>query len=266
MPPKVPRATDWRPLTFDDLLKEAGKLDGKALWTAVCQTLPYFNDLLPDDQRFVIDRIAKALLWASLRIESHRTRPTLPTMRKNIGDLLAAIEATRSALAAVDIISQYRLTISAGDYQNTDKETVVERGLENWARFGQALRDAAGWTASALQDIPHEKEKKGPPFGLDGLIIELADIFETTYVPKEELRPPAIVNTPESQAEWEKFVARMEAQEPSREITRSTNIGGFVEFATRVVQLGPALRGISIDQVVHAMRRCGLGPSDGSPA
>lgn len=120
------------------------------------------------------------------------------------------------------------------------------------------MRDAANWSAGALQDIPPDKEKKGPPFGLDELVRELAEIYKTTYVPKEELRPPAVVNTPESRAQWEKFVERIEAPELVREIRRSTKDNSFLEFANSVVRLGPAFRGISPDQVAHAVRRAGL--------
>jgi hypothetical protein len=254
---KVPRAIDWRPPTMEDIESALSKLDGKKLWKAVREGVPGFTDLLPDDQTFTVSRIAWVLLETSLAYRANLNRPKLATMRKNIGKLRAAIEATRAARKALDVVSGMRITVAAGDYRNTPNEAVVEHGLKQWARFDTALRDASIWVTSALEDIPPENEKKGPPYGLDALISDLADVYENSFVPKDELRLPADFNfySAGGAALWDAFVKRMGSPDPDPEITRSFNKGGFLDFAAKVVALGRGFDGVSENQVEDALRR-----------
>jgi hypothetical protein len=254
MPPKVPRATDWRPPTDADYVVALSELNVKKLWETLRDTLPSFTDLSRDDQIYTASRVACGLLEASLAYRSHLERPRLLTMRKNIGELLAAIEATLAARKALDVVSGTRLALAAGDYQNTAKETVIERGNQQWGRVEIALKDAASWTASALNDIPPGKEKKGAPYGLDALISDLADVYQNSFVPKEDLRLPANFNftAPGGPAIWDAFVRRIESPDPAPRVNRSSNKGGFLAFATKVVELAP---GFPPNLIEEALRR-----------
>jgi hypothetical protein len=251
---KVPRATDWRPPTVENIESALSQLDGKKLWKTVREGVPGFTDLSHDDQTFTVTRIAWVLLETSLAYRSNLERPRLATMRKNIRELLTAIEATLAARKALDVVSGMRITVSAGDYRNTPKESVVERGFEEWERFDQALQDASIWASSALNDIPPGKEKKGPPYGLDALISDLADVYENSFVPKDELRLPTDFNfnAPGGPAIWDAFVRRIESPHPAPRVNRSSNRGGFLDFATKVVALAP---GFPPNLIEEALRR-----------
>jgi hypothetical protein len=265
MPPKVQRATDWRPPTDEDIESALSQLDGEKLWETVREGVPGVTDLSPDDQVFRVTRIAWGLLQASLAYRSNLARPKLATMRKNIRQLRDAIEATRAARKALDVVSGMRITVSAGDYRNTPKETVVERGFEQWARFDEALRHASIWATSALNDIPRGKEKKGPPYGLDALIRDLADVYENSFVPKDEIGLPADFNfySAGGAALWGAFVKRIESPDAPK-VTRSSKKGGFLEFAENVVALAPGFRGVSKSQIEGAVRRT-IGQRSGKP-
>jgi hypothetical protein len=257
MSPKVPRAIDWRPPTDEDIESALPQLDRKKLWKTVREGVPGFTDLSPDDQIFTVARIAWVLLQTSLAYRSNLARPKLATMRKNIRQLRDAIEATRAARKALDVVSGMRITVSAGDYRNTPQETVVERGFEQWARFDEALRNASIWATSALNGIPSGREKKGPPYGLDILISDLAEVYENSVIPNDELRLPADFNfySPGGAARWDAFVKRLGSPDPDPEITRSFNKGGFLDFATKVVALARGFDGVSKNQVEDALRR-----------
>jgi hypothetical protein len=234
MPPKPPRALDWRFPTIEDLPQSKRDLDGQKLWAAVRKTLPDFGKLPADDQQYTIDRIATVLLWTSLENQRAGTRPTLPTMRRNIGDVAAAISALRIAGTNLDVASLYRLTVAAGDYTQSPSGDAFERGVERWADFNKALKAAASWVDSALRDIP-PKEKKVPPPGLDVLVADLANIFENTFASEDDgVRP--------------------------REISRSTNAHSFLEFVEAIAGLAPGFRKLSRFQIDHAIRRVAPPP------
>jgi hypothetical protein len=187
-------------------------------------------------------------------------------MRKNIRQLLDAIEATRAARKALDVASGMRITVSAGDYRNTPKETVVERGIEQWAHFDEALRTASIWATKALNDIPPGREKKVPPYGLDHLIGALANVYENSFVYKDELSlPPGVnLNSAEGAALWDAFVERMKSPDLAPKATRSSKGSGFLVFAEKVVALAPGFRGVSMSQIEGAVRRT-IGRPSGEP-
>jgi len=200
-------------------------MDVDGLWQVVKRLIPEFGNLPHTEQRFEIRLLAAKLAATSVQAEAERTRPTLASMRRNIGELTTTIRAVRRAREVLDVDSRRHLLVAAGEPERVPRDDVLQKGDLRWAEFDSCLQNAETWADRALKMIAKRPAKRTSTRALDDFVSSLALLYQGDPVT------------------------------PVRRITRSGNSGKFLDFVAAIAKFVPAFCDSSRHQLDGSLRR-----------